>query len=75
MTNSSSIRGGGIVARVLHESSFKQEPEQKAEGVCPPEGTRYRQSPVPEALQLFLLTFVAQDANSSRTLAQGSKEP
>lgn len=60
-------------AHVLHEASFKEEPEQKAEGVCPPEGARYRQSPVPEGLQFFLLALVGQDANSSRTLAQDNK--
>lgn len=55
-------------AQILHESSLKQQTEHQAAGVCPPEGTSYWEPPLPEGLQLFLLAFVAEDADFTGTL-------
>ena len=52
----------------LHESTFKQQPDHQAEEVRPPEGASYRQPLLLQRLQLFLLTLVAVESSSARTL-------
>lgn len=54
--------------QILHEASFKQQPEHQAAGVRPPEGPGYREPPFLQGLQLFLLAFVAEEASSAGTL-------
>ncbi len=58
-----------IIMMVLHEASFKQQPEHQAAGIRPPEGASYWESPSLQSFQLFLLAFVAEETSSARALS------
>lgn len=53
----------------LHEPSFKQQPEQQAAGICPPEGASYGESALLQGLQLLLLALVAEKTHSAWSLS------
>ena len=60
--------------QISHEAAFKQQPEQQAARVRPPEGTSYWEPPLLQGLQLFLLAFAAEEASSARTLSHRTTE-
>lgn len=57
-----------VESQILHEASFKQQPEHQAAGVCPPEGASYWEPPFPQSLQFFILAFAAEETSSTRRL-------
>lgn len=59
------------LTQILHESTFKEQPDHQAAEVRPPEDARYRQSPLLQRLQLFLLSLAAEGSSSASTLSYG----